>query len=197
MKKKHLKRECRRGFKNFFENAGLNVSSIKIIACGDRHRTYHDFCKALKLSERNETPLLLVDSEQPVSHGNQRENAFLPWNHLLAHDGWFKPKASSDNQAHMMVQCMESWFLADIRALKDFFGERFSRNSLPGGNDLENVETNHVISTLKNASRRTQKGKYSKSSHSFEILRKIDPENVFRRSRWARRLKDLLQNMLR
>ena len=55
----------------------------------------------------NDLPLLLVDSEGPVAAGQ------TSWQHLKARDNWDKPRPVSDDQAFLMVEVMETWFIAD------------------------------------------------------------------------------------
>jgi hypothetical protein len=107
--RKDLKSKCREGFSNFFEKAGFKGRMPRIMACGGRKSTYDDFCTALEIAEAEEFIMLLVDSEDPVQDG------MAPWTHLAARegDGWSRPAAAVDDTAHLMVQCMEAWFLAD------------------------------------------------------------------------------------
>ena len=115
-----LKTACREGFARFLEKAGLSGHMPRIVACGGRQDAFDSFCTALK---NGEPALLLVDSEAPVAFAAQLGDAtvkdvrsqWLPWLHLLHRpgDGWEKPAGAQDMQCHLMVQCMESWLLAD------------------------------------------------------------------------------------
>ena len=69
-----------------------------------------------------------------------------------------------------MVQCMESWFLADVSTLESFFGAGFRAASLAKRDDIENVIKQDVLSSLESASRSSRKGTYHKGRHSFDIL---------------------------
>ena len=108
-----LKRKCRRGFAKFFEQAGFQGKMPKIIACGSRNDAFGDFCTAVRTPTNDEYPLLLVDSEGPVIPRHYDK----PWAHLKERDFWNQPADTTDEQAHLMVQCMESWFLADRHCL--------------------------------------------------------------------------------
>ena len=91
--------------------------------------------------------------------------------------------------AHLMVQCMEAWFLADKDCLAAFFGRGFNRNALSHNPDIEQVAKTDVLEGLKGATRRCKsKGEYGKGRHSFEILSEIDPEKVLAASLHAMRL---------
>jgi hypothetical protein len=57
---------------------------------------------------------LLVDSEGPVGKGS------TPAVYLSARDGW-DFTVLRDNHVFLMVQAMEAWFLADRRALADYY----------------------------------------------------------------------------
>jgi hypothetical protein len=119
-----LKTACRKGFRDFLNKAGLEGSMPRIVACGGRRQAYDRFCIALK--QGKQAAMLLVDSEEPVSVAS-------PWDHLLQRKGdqWEKPPGSADDDCHFMVQCMESWFLADRDTLRTFFGQGYQANALP------------------------------------------------------------------
>ncbi len=191
-----LKRECRRAFSKFFEKAGFKGRMPRVVACGSRSSAYSDFCTAVKTATDEELPLLLVDSEAPVQPQHQQAGNFDPWGHLQDRDGWNKPEKTEDEQAHLMVQCMEAWFLADRQCLQDFFGNQFQAGALPGNQNVEFIGKQQLFDILKNSTRNTQKGEYGKGPHSFKILEKINPRLVFSASPWAKRLHDTLGNKL-
>ncbi len=164
----------------------------RIVACGSRGSAYDDFCTAVETATDEELPLLLVDSEAPVQPQHQQVGQFDPWGHLQARDDWNKPGYADDRQAHLMVQCMEAWFLADRQCLQDFFGNQFQTNALPGNPDIETIRKQQLFDALKNSTHHTQKGEYGKGSHSFKILEMVDPAKVFQQSPWAERLRDKL-----
>lgn len=189
-----LATECRRGFSLFFERLGLADCRRmpKIVACGSRQVAYKDFCTAMRANAPNEFPLLLVDSEGPVSE--------TPWRHVLQRegDGWKQPDGATDNHLHFMVQVMESWFLADRDVLSSYFGSEFKENKLPAllkGTDLKSIAKTQVLEGLKAATKECGREKtYHKGRHSFQILGKISPERVADASEHAKRLITQLKN---
>ena len=93
-----------------------------------------------------------------------------------------------------MVQCMESWFLADKDRLEAFFGHGFHRYALPANPNVEEVAKNDVLGGLRNATRQCRsKGEYGKGRHSFDLLSQIDPAKVMAASPHAKRLVDTLR----
>ncbi|WP_298202120.1 DUF4276 family protein [Desulfosporosinus sp.] len=188
-----LNSECRKAFKKFFEKAGLSKRLPRVIPCGRRNGAYDDFCTALKCVDRTgDRVFLLVDSEDAV------QTAFMenPWGHLLERDGWEVPSGASSEQVHLMVECMENWFLADKEALRTFFGQGFRANSLPNNPNIEKVTKPDVLDCLGKASRETQKGQYGKGAHSFKILEIIDARKVLDVSPSAQRLINELKKVL-
>ena len=168
-----LRTKCRKGFSEFFKRAGLVGRMPRIVACGSRNKAYGDFCIAVKSSQNDKIPVLLVDSEGPVNQGIET------WQYLKERDSWECPPGATEDQAHLMVQCTESWFLADKATLQDFYGHRFNANALPARNDIENVPKNDLFNGLQNATRPTlPKGEYDKGKHAFELLAMIDPSKV-------------------
>jgi len=127
-------------------------------------------------------PILLVDSETAVS-------AQSPWDHLAHQDHWDKPQGATDDHAHLMVQCMEAWFVVDRDCLAQYFGQGFTLNALPARNDVEDIPKNDLINGLIDATRHTRtKGEYKKGRDSFAILERIDPTLVTQASPYANRL---------
>jgi len=187
-----LKRECRRAFSKFFEKAGFKGRMPRIVACGSRGSAYDDFSTAVKTTTDEELPLLLVDSEAPLQPRHQQAGQFDPWGHLQAQDGWNQPANTDGEQAHLMVQCMEAWFLAERQCLRNFFGNQFQANALPSNPNIESIGKQQLFNALKSATRHTQKGEYGKGAHSFKILELIEPERVFQQSPWADSLRDKL-----
>jgi hypothetical protein len=176
-----LQTRCRRGFSLFFERAGLRGRMPAIVACGSRIDAYDSFCTAVRRAGPDDFPLLLVDSEAEVH--------LDPWEHLNDRDHWQQPPDSTEEQAQLMVQCMEAWFLADREHLAKFFGHGFTERPLPANQAVEQIAKRTVFQALKMATRNSKtKGKYGKGEHSFEILAGLDPVKVRAASPHAERL---------
>jgi len=188
-----LKRECRRAFAMFFARIGFRGRMPRVVASGSRNEAYNDFCSSLRNAQRTETlAFLLVDSEAAVSSSFHNR----PWSHLSQRDGWTKPNGATEEQTHLMIQCMESWFLADPDALIRYFGRGFNTNSLPSNPNIEIISKTDVLRSLENASRHSRKGLYDKGDHSFEILETIDGTKVVAASPSACRLAQELDKVL-
>ncbi len=185
---KSLKTACRKGFRRFLEKTGLEGRMPGIVACGGRQSTYERFATALAAGDGS--PMLLVDAEDPVTAA---ANSADPWGHLRERDGWTRPIGAQDEQCHLMVQVMESWFLADNETLASFYGQRFRSNNLPRNPQIEAVPKADVLDGLSRATRETQKGAYSKGSHSFDILAMLDPATVEAAAPYAKRFLDTLR----
>ena len=181
---------CRKAFRAFFRKAGLEGNLPKVFACGSRQETYKDFCNALDAAQDDEFVVLLVDSEGPVAEGAE------PWLHLKSRDSWDKPAGAMDENAHLMVQLMETWFLADRAALASYFGNGFNENSLPRQVEVEHVAKQDIERGLNMATRQCKRGRYHKGRHSFGILAELSPRKVTEASPHARRLMDALLNRI-
>ena len=182
-----LRARCRKGFGSFLEQANPAGRAAKVIACGSGNIAFDMFCTAFEKAKTGEFIVLLVDSESPVAAG------VGPWQHLAKRDGWDRPGAVADEQVHLMVQCMEAWFLADTDCLAEYFGRNFSLKALPRRKQIEEVPKDGVLEGLRKATRRCQKGEYGKGRHSFDILEQIDPAKVLAASPHAKRLIDTLR----
>jgi hypothetical protein len=194
---------CRKAFNNFLQKSGLTGMLPRIIASGSRKSAYDDYCTAIN---NGEEAVLLVDSEAAVIIPSDNliikidSKTWKPWHHLknrrgndgVLADNWDKPDGASDEDCHLMVQIMETWFFADVDALKRYYGQGFSENVIPKRQDIENISKDDIFDKLSKATNKTQKGKYNKGAHSFEILEIIDPHKVVNQSPWAKRFVDLL-----
>lgn len=183
---KALRRACARGFPRFLEKGGLAGRLPRIVACGGRQSAYGRFC--ITHNAGGNMSLLLVDAEGPVMDASS-------WQHLCDRDGWTRPAGATDDQCHLMVEVMESWFLADKIALISFYGQGFHGNALPGNLRAEDVPKADVFSGLNQATRSTQKGAYRKGAGSFDILARIDPGAVEAVAPHARRFLDTLRSL--
>ena len=183
---KSLHTELRQGMRLLLEKAGLKGMMPGVFACGTRGNAYRDF----KNASRDCHAFLLVDSESAVEGKHQGK----PWEHLKKRDGWDKPEGTTDDQCHLMVQCMESWFLADGDAVAHYFGQGFNgKHFPPQGQNVEAIDKPDVYSKIEHAIRACSKHTYSKGRHSFAILGQIDPGKVKAASPWAERFFDTLQ----
>jgi hypothetical protein len=178
------KSNCRKAFAAFLEKV-IRAGSFKVIASGSRQKAYEDFSSAVR-QHPGDYVVLLVDSEAPVTA--------TPWQHLNAREGdkWERPAGVADDQAHLMVQVMEAWFLADQETLSMYYGQKFLRNSLPRQRDIEQIEKNRVLDALHHASRPTQKGSYHKTRHGFDLLELLNPALVRKASLHAENLFSVL-----
>lgn len=172
--------ECRKGFRLLFQKIIPEGRQPRLVACGGRKQAYDRFCGALRVKDAG-APLLLVDAEAPV-----RSNV---WDHLKNGDGWTKPQGATENHVHLMVQCMEAWFLAEKGILAEYYGQGFSTAALPGNSNIEDVLKVDVQNALVAATRHSEtKGQYHKTEHGFDILALLTPEVLRRCSPHADRL---------
>jgi hypothetical protein len=134
---------------------------------------------------------LLVDSETVVQRGK------TVWEHLKARpgDNWDKPEGAKNDQAFLMVQVMESWFLADREALKAFFGIGYRAQTIPKWPHLEEVPKDRVFSALEQATVACGKRRYAKGNRSFSLLAQISPAKVETASPNAKALFERLRNL--
>lgn len=185
-----LLRHCRRGFSEFFRKAGLERQMPSVVACGSRHDAYNRFCTAASQRNPNELPILLVDSESPVQLG------YSVWMHLKTRvgDHWDRPTTTSDNQAYLMTQVMETWFLADKDMLKNYFGSDFIERHIREWPRLEEVSKPTVYEALSRATAGCSP-QYSKGRVSFELLERLDPSKVLSRCPHAKKLVDYLLSL--
>jgi len=139
-----------------------------LIACGSRDSAYKDFVMALKTFP-GAFNVLLVDSDSPVN--------LPPWRHLTQNNGWALAE-EHDSQCHLMTQAMEAWLIADIEALRKYYGPDFNVNPIPGNANVEQIDKNQLKRALTDATRKTTRGRYDEIKHASEILQKLDVVKV-------------------
>lgn len=155
----------------------------RVIPCGGRKQAYDAFVDALE-KEPEVFNVLLVDSEDPVAI------TVAPWRHLGTRrgDGWAKPPRADDTHCHMMVACMEAWFLADPAGLRKHFGGNFDSGKLPAANQAETQTKSDIDNALKQATRNTEAKEYQKIRDGGKLLEKVNPAEVRKHCKWCERL---------
>jgi hypothetical protein len=187
---KDLQSRCREGFRKLIERTGFEGRMPSTAACGGGNNAYDMFKIALRSADVNEFPMLLVDSEEPVTTA--------PWDHLKSRDGWDRPAVAEDDQAQMMVTCMETWIMADRGALRKVFGAHLRESALFPVEGLERRSRQDLLAALKNATEDCGKGKgYDKGRRSFQILAELDPETLKENLSYFRRFSETLDRYLR
>ena len=153
---------------------GTSTASLKIVASGGRAEAFRKYRTAMKRGAEGGSICLLVDSEVSLEPGR------LKWEHvrLRKGDGWEKPKGADEKQIFFMVECMESWLLADKECLEEHFGKGFKVRALPKDLKVEMVSKTKALEGLNRAAKDTAKKGYSKGRDSFAILGKIDPKKL-------------------
>lgn len=166
------KRRLREGFSVFLKDlrevARQRRIGWSIIMCGSRQSAFADF-KTAVLTHPDAFNVLLVDAEDAVNSE--------PWKHLQIRDAWDGGNIA-DEHCHLMVQVMESWFLADKDALNSYYGQHLYRNALPRNSNVEEISKADVARALENATRQTKKGCYEKIRHASELLELINVARV-------------------
>ena len=174
-------------------NMGFAERLPKVVACGPRHLAFRSFRNALL--DGKSYPILLVDSEDLVDHANQSYNPFGAWQHLHSRDKWERPDSALSDQAQMMVTCMETWIVADRNTLRNYF-PILNENPLPNVLQLESCTRKDINSALKNATATSQKGAYKKGRDSFDLLGKLNPDELKSKLPHFRRFVNALDTVL-
>lgn len=177
----NLERLFRRAWMKFFAAAGLEGRLPRVVRGGSRSRTFDLFRRAAASPDPDRVPLLLVDSEEAVQEGRSS------WQHLNARDNWSAPGGARDDRAFLMVQVMETWFLADREALRRHFGSRLRESAIPGWPRLEDVPKASILTALKDATSDCSPP-YTKGEVSFQLLAEINPGLVETACPHAKRL---------
>ncbi len=171
---KETKANLRHGFSTFFqslvEQARKKNIRWNITVCGGRDATHKGFLNSLK-NHPKAFNVLLVDAEEAVT--------LPPLQHLKKRDPSWCLSDVCEESCHLMVQMMEAWFIADRKALLDFYGNGFKESALPGNRNVENIGKAAIESALKSATKNSSKGEYHKIRHGSKLLERVD-NNIVR-----------------
>ena len=159
-----------------------------LVPCGSRGNTLRRFRKSLDQARDSMANVLLVDAETDVT-------ATDPRIHLQNQDGWDLAGVPADS-IQLMVQIMETWIVADPKALARYYGQGFIQAKLPKRANLEEEPKKRVLDALKEATKRTAKRDYNKIEHAGKLLGRIDPERVQARCRHCKRLFEALERIV-
>jgi len=189
--------ELRRGFDDLFTHeksrAREKRGGLRLICCGGRQEAYDAFMNALAVNPQIANAFL-VDSETAIAAApadntgkpDKARDAAIRIAHLQQKDGtdgrgqgdgWQFAGVALE-RIHLMVQCMETWIVADPDALEGFYKQNFKRNDLPKRINLEEESKADIYTKLESATKNTQKGQYGKIKHASKLLLLIDPEKV-------------------
>ena len=137
--------QLKEGFRAFLGKLALDdyyrLCRVRFIAGTGRDDTIHDFQDACQ-AHRSSWNILLIDSEGPDD------------GQLFAR---LKLATAQKESVFWMVQLMETWFVADIQALKKFYGQGFRDARLRAKRDIERIPKGDVIKWLKDATKATPK----------------------------------------
>jgi Domain of unknown function (DUF4276) len=185
-KDKDGKARIREGMTKFLEKATSHSGKFQVICCGSRNEALNMFRAAL--GKPNENPnyiFLLVDSEAFVKDAD--DGTKRPKQHLQTRDPSWDMQGMNEQKIHLMAQVMESWFIADVDALANFYGQNFNRNAIPPNMNVEEIEKSRIETALVEATKNTTKGKYHKIQHGAKILAIINPTVVRDKASYCQR----------
>ncbi len=182
-------RRFKNGFKQHIVRLDPRLNTMDVSPCGSTDETIRDYARAVRECEANCIPVLVVDSDAPVS-------APTPAQHLAPKlDSAHVPKDARAD-LFLMVQCMEAWLVTDHAALEKCFGARARTARFPPNPDIEAVLKGDIFAALDSAARDTPTGHYHKVRDSARILAELEPEAVAKRSRHARALHEFLRRSI-
>jgi len=174
---------CRKAISIFFGKMLGDRPKPRIVSSGSCDQAYRDFSRALS-GDTGPFAVLLVDSEDPVPAGTTAAA------HLRGRDHRTGPLPNG--RVHLMVQCMEAWFLTDNAALAEYYGNGFKQSALPRNPRIEEIGKRDVLRGLERATVETSKQAYHKTRHGFDILKRFSPEAVRNGSPFAAALFEVL-----
>lgn len=183
----------RQGFHTFLseliEDARDKGIKFQIVMSGSKSETFKYFLIGNK-NHKDSFVSFLIDSDAPVGE-KETAKSFLQ----KQNPGWDFQNVGED-QCHLMVQISESWFLADVEALRSFYGKKFQEKKIPKTDDVEKIDKTKVENSIKDATKKTEKGEYHKTRHGPALFQKISPEKARNSASFCRRLFDVVSGKI-
>ena len=107
------------------------------------------------------------------------------------------PDDVADDQAQLMVTCMETWIMADRAALSSVFGAELQETALLPEANLEQYDRQRVQQALEHATRSCGERKsYKKGRRSFQVLETLNPITLKQRLPHFKRFIETLEAYL-
>ena len=183
------KAAAREGFSKFLSAIKEKVRAQRIrwciIACGSVESAVEDYRNALQ-THPDAFNVLLVDADRPVGAP--------PADHLQTFG--FDMNGVPPQQVHLMVQVMEAWIVADLDALRQFYGAGLKESCLPRHMDIELVAKSDIYRAMQQATRNTTKGEYHKIRHGPKILALLDVSKLRQRAQHCDRFFHVLEDAI-
>ncbi len=179
-------RAFRSAFKNHLVRLDPRLKNMEVIARGSVHTTVKSYAEGFRQYAGERNLALLVDSDGPVTAASCAE-------HLRSKLDSAHVPAEARVNLFLMVQCMESWFVADFVALQACFGNKLRQNALPRNLNVEAISVKDVLAALHESLRQSPTAKYRKVQHGTRILAELNPAQVAGKSRHARELHEFLR----
>ncbi len=140
----YLDGEFRKSWRSFLDplagTAERGGATFKVVAGHGRGQCYGLFAKPMH-SDRDALRLLVVDAEGPVADVGK------PWDSLP----WKTPPGLSERHCYVIVQCVETWLIADLEAIARYYNrsrECFDKSKIPAWRDLEHISKVKVQSAI-------------------------------------------------
>lgn len=106
-------------------------------------------------------------------------------------------EGADDEQAQLMVTCMETWAMADPATLRRVFDDCLQESALLPLDGLEERPHDQVQDALQHATRTCgPRRAYRKGERSFEVLAELHPDQLARNLGYFARLVDTLDRHL-
>jgi hypothetical protein len=185
-------------FTKLLKSAGFVGRMPHIIAAGGRDQAFQDFLATLSGRQRMGFPILLVDSEDPVSSSDSSMHSKSCIEHLSGREkSWAFPKEAENSQIALMATCMETWIIADREALKLVFGSKLNENALPPLTILEQRNRQDLLKALQTSTKDCGKDReYRKGETSFKVLAMVNPNTLQQHLPHFRRFLEILNHHL-
>jgi hypothetical protein len=180
-KRRHLNGEFRKSWKLFLQPLAdyardHGISRFQCIPGRGGASTADKFFNPLP-QQASALRILLIDSENSVSDVEK------PWK-MLEQD---PPTWADDKNCYLMVQCLETWLLADVPSLCDHYNKPkkcFNENKLKAWSNLEKVPRKTLQKALEAATADCP-NPYTHSDGNF-LIAKVEREKLKKLSSVAR-----------
>jgi len=185
-KRKHNDGEFRKAWKRFLQPLAdlandRGISRFQCIPGRGGTTTEKQFANPLP-ADGHALRILLIDSEGPVGDVSK------PWKAIRLK----RPQWAGDKNCYLMVQCLETWLLADPASIQSHYDSHgkpcFRQRKLKAWQDLENIAKATLQTAIEAAT--AECGKPYAHADGNLLIGKVDLEKLKKLSSVARLFKD-------
>ena len=166
---------CQQAFSKLLDKMGFEGRQPKLVACGGREKVFTRYCTEHS-GASGQYIAMWIDSEEPIKNDIEKTWEYI--GQLKDIKNFSKPEGANDDQVLFMTTCMETWIIADIETLKDYYGDKLNTNPLnPKSKTLESMVRGQALEAIQKATLNCN-NPFKKGIESYKIIGELNPSSL-------------------